>query len=496
MRLLVPLLGVLLLLGCQGGGKNQGYEASAVIAWNTAQLDAIRATGIGPPQSARQLAIVSTAMYDAWTAYHDRALGTELGATLRRPMAERTVARRREAVSRAAYLALLDQYPTEAPRFAAVLEQQGYAPVALPRSGTPAWVAEQVVAALLTRRHHDGANQLGDRTANGKPYADPSGYVPLNAALVCAAPAPNGFCATPGRWQPLTFINATGATVTPAFLVPYWGEVEPFALEHGSAVRPSPPPAWDSAEHAVEVAELLTLSASLGDREKAIADFWANGPRQVLPPGHWNLHAQWVAARDRHGLDRDVLLFFALNNALMDAGIAAWDAKRAYDYWRPITAIRLLHHGQTITAWGGPGQGPQSLAAEAWQPFQPSTAPTPPFGEYVSGHSTFSAAAAAVLKSFTGSDRFGANAIVPAGSCAAEPGAPSADVVLTWSTFSAAAAEAGQSRLYGGIHFRAADREGRAMGSQIGAAAWRRADALHRGDPVCGASPVVPSADG
>ncbi|GAA3141917.1 MULTISPECIES: hypothetical protein [Nonomuraea] len=94
------------------------------------------------------------------------------------------------------------------------------------------------------------------------------------------------------------------------------------------------------------------------------------------------------------------------------------------------------------------------------------------------GHSTFSAAAAEALKRFAGSDAFGGRAVVAAGASLVEPGVtPASDVTLRWSTFSAAAEEAGLSRRYGGIHFRAGDVEGRALGRALGAAVWERAQA-------------------
>ena len=171
-------------------------------------------------------------------------------------------------------------------------------------------------------------------------------------------------------------------------------------------------------------------------------------------------------------------LFFALTGALLDAGIACWDAKRFFDSVRPVTAIRYLFAGQEVEAWGGPGQGPRRIRGETWQPY----IPTPPFGEFPSGHSTFSAAAAAVLSRFTGSDRFGASATIPAGSSRVEPGTtPAADVTLSWRTFAAAADQAGRSRRYGGIHFKDGDLVGRAVGCMVGARAWDAAAALFAG---------------
>jgi membrane-associated phospholipid phosphatase len=145
---------------------------------------------------------------------------------------------------------------------------------------------------------------------------------------------------------------------------------------------------------------------------------------------------------------------------------------------RPISAIRFLYAGREVLAWGGPGLDPRPIKGEEWRPYLP----TPPFGEFPSGHSTFSAAAAMVLTCFTGSDRFGASATVPAGSSLVEPGVtPAADVVLSWPTFADAADQAGRSRRYGGIHFKAGDLVGRVLGATVGARCWRAAAELFSG---------------
>src|SRR5437899_7924189 len=115
-------------------------------------------------------------------------------------------------------------------------------------------------------------------------------------------------------------------------------------------------------------------------------------------------------------------MLFVLSNAMLDAGVAAWDAKRAYDSVRPVTAISHLFREKKIHAWGGPGKGTVELDGSKWIPYQSATFPTPPFPEYVSGHSTYSAAAAQILKLWTGSDRFGDSVILPAGSSNIEPG--------------------------------------------------------------------------
>lgn len=99
--------------------------------------------------------------------------------------------------------------------------------------------------------------------------------------------------------------------------------------------------------------QVLSFSAHLTDFQKCIAEYWAGGPRSETPPGHWNALAHGISQRDQHTINDDVKLYFALNAALFDASIAAWDAKRAYDFVRPASAIRHLYTGQTVEAWAG-----------------------------------------------------------------------------------------------------------------------------------------------
>jgi hypothetical protein len=218
-----------------------------------------------------------------------------------------------------------------------------------------------------------------------------------------------------------------------------------------------------------------------------IAEYWADGPRSELPPGHWDLFAQFVARRDHHGdqahgLEQDVKLFFALANAISDAGCCAWDNKRVFNSVRPISAIRALFRDQSVRAWAGPYQGTKMIDGATWFPYQPTTFPTPPFPEYSSGHSNFSAAGAEILKLFTGRDGFGGSATLRAGSSKVEPGAvPLHDVTLSWGTFSDAANQAGLSRRYGGIHFEQGDLDARATGRIAARTVWEKAQDYWQG---------------
>jgi len=275
--------------------------------------------------------------------------------------------------------------------------------------------------------------------------------------------------------------------------------VTPFAMESGDEYRwlmgRFGPATYGSKEYQEQAEELIAMSAGLTDKQKMIAEYWSDGPNSEQPPGHWALFAQWVSERDHHTLDDDVKMFFALSNAIFDAGIAAWDAKRAYDSVRPITAIPVLFRGQTIHSWGGPGKGTVEMDGSQWIPYQPATFPTPPFPDYVSGHSTYSAAAATILKLFSGSDHFGYSVTLAAGSSKIEPGAtPAHAVTLTWETFTDAANEAGISRRYGGIHFRAADLAGRLLGRMVAAKAWSKAQSYFDGVFESKASTVLTNA--
>jgi hypothetical protein len=434
----------------------------------------------------RALAIAHTCMYEAWAAYDRKAVGTVLGASLRRPARERTLANKTEAVSYAAYRAAVDLYPASKATFDSLMHELGFDPAdTTADTHRPAGVGNVACAAALHLRQADGANQLGDEPGGspGVPYSDYTGYVASNQQMDLRAPFDPATVLDPNRWQPLRYANAVGNVVTPPFLAPHWNRVEPFALTSGEQLRsPVGPAAVPSSSFREQAEDVLALSAGLNDERKMISEYWADGPASETPPGHWNLFAQYVSRRDRNHLDEDVKMFFALTNAVMDAGICSWDNKIAFDSVRPITAIRYLFDGETVSAWGGPNQGTRSIDGGAWLPYQRSTFPTPPFGEYASGHSTFSAAAAEILRLFTGSNRFGLSVTLAAGSSAIEPGAtPARPVTLRWRTFRAAADQAGLSRRYGGIHFEQGDLDARAAGREIGALVWDRASAFFDG---------------
>jgi hypothetical protein len=434
---------------------------------------------------ARALAIAHTCIYDAWAAYDHRAMGTQLGGSLRRPPNEHTLSNRVQAISFAAYRAGVDLFRgSTATVFDPLMRSLGYdgADTSTDPS-TPTGIGNMAALAVLESRHGDGANQLGDAIGGGLgvAYSDYTGYVPVNEPMDIRVPFDPTGVHDPNAWQPLRYVDGSGNVVTPPFVGAQWPRVTTFALVPGSLRSSSGPAPFGSVEYIAQARDLLDLSAGLTDEQKMITEYWADGPRTELPPGHWNLFAQFVSRRDHHGahshgIERDVKLFFALTNAISDAGCCAWDNKRAFNSVRPITAIRMLFRGQAVRAWAGPYQGTQMIDGAAWFPYQSTTFPTPPFPEYSSGHSNFSAAGAEILRLFTESDRFGGSTLLRAGSSRIEPGAvPSNDIRLSWATFSDAANQAGMSRRYGGIHFEQGDLDARTSGRMAARKVWEKA---------------------
>jgi hypothetical protein len=436
-----------------------------VVQWNDVLLQSVRLSRLGPPMVARAIGIVHTCGFDAWAAYDDVAVGTRLGGSLRRPAAERTPANKEKAFSYGEYRCLLDLFPNQTDYIRSQMTALGYDPDdASTDATTPQGVGNAAAHAVLDFRHQDGSNQLGDLHPGA--YSDYTGYQPVNDP---------DHINDPNRWQPIRFSDGAGGFVTPGYIGPHWGNVIPFALTETSHFRPGPPQLWPHGGYVAQAEEIIRLNAHLDDRQKMIAEYWADGPRSELPPGHWTLFAEFVSQRDHHTFDQDVQLFFEVGNAVFDAGIAVWECKRFYDFARPITAIRFLKAGKKILATV-PFQGKQVINGEDWLPYQPPTFITPPFPEYISGHSGFSAAAAEILKRFTGSDDLGASVTLPAGSSRVEPGlTPQTDVTLSWATFSEAADEAGISRRLGGIHLEQGDLLARMLGRQVGGAVWDKA---------------------
>ncbi len=276
-----------------------------------------------------------------------------------------------------------------------------------------------------------------------------------------------------------------------------------------------------------------------GDYARVLAEFWADGPESETPPGHWFVILNEVAdhpllerrlAGAGPELDRlewEAKAYFALGGAMHDAAVAAWSVKGRYDYIRPVSVLRAMGgprwrgkgletplvegfvervaegdplagaNGENageikLYAWRGPDRADPAtgragvgwILARDWWPYQRPDFVTPPFAGYVSGHSTFSRAAAEVLEAFTGDPFFpgGKSGFrIPADTFLEFERGPTVDMTLEWATYRDAADQCALSRIWGGIHPPADDIPGRRMGAAIGKAAYALALAHFEG---------------
>jgi hypothetical protein len=573
---------------CQRGDLG---DRSVARVWDETALELIRQVIPAPTVHARNLFHTSAAMWDAWAAYDPTADGYFV---TEKETAGDVTAAREAAMSFAAYRILLWRYGTvsdlavAAEQLDAVMASLCYRTDYESTDGdSPADLGNRIASTIIEVGRDDGA--LEDER-----YVDGS-FQPANDPLVVADPGT--VMRDPNSWQPLslgTQIAQNGLPIpgkVQTVIGPHWGRVTSFALPpsaQGTPIDPGPPPrlgdpASDAAfkEAAVEVirysaqldpadgVEIDVSPGALGgntlgtndgrghdlnpitgepyapnvvaraDFARAIAEYWADGPKSETPPGHWNVIANAVA--DAPGFERrvggegepvdalewDVKTYLALNGAVHDAAVAAWGLKGFYDSARPISMVRYLggqgqssdpagpsydadglplepglievvtaessapgerheelagHVGEVaVRAWRGFPEDPETqtsgvgwIRAVDWVPYQRSTFVTPAFAGFVSGHSTFSRAAAEVLTAMTGDPFFPGGSwewTLRSGELLHEEG-PTKDLTVQWATYFDAADQAGISRLYMGIHISPDDVDGRTIGSACGTAAW------------------------
>lgn len=430
--------------------------------------------GARPTIVARTLAVWATAMYDSWAAYDDKAVGSRLADKLRRPQSEHTLENKKKAISYASYQALVFVYPDSRDYLAGEMEKLGYDPQIVSTSPqTPEGVGNLAAQAVIEFRRNDGANQLGNEIGgDGRPYCDYTYYRPVN---------PPDKIIDPDCWQPITFTLVDGTKVTPGFLTPHWYRVKPFALESSAQFRPGPPPKTTTDDETLrkETAEVLAYNAHLTNEQKAIVEFMRDGPRSTGQSGHWLRFAQDVSRRDKHSLDQDVKLYFAVANVASDAFISCWETKRYYDSSRPWTLIRHYYKGQTITGWAGIEGGVKEMPAEEWHPYSPQSFITPPFPGYTSGHATVSGACSKMLELFTGSDKYGF--AERRRHCELTETVSGDFVLLDLPTWSATAEMAALSRAMGGYHIPVDNNVGLRVGREMATWSWPKYQSYFNG---------------
>lgn len=313
-----------------------------------------------------------------------------------------------------------------------------------------------------------------------------------------------------------------------------------------------------SQGHAINPATGLPYAPQVvprGDYARILAEFWADGPDSETPPGHWfsilnyiNDHPMFEKRFMGQGpvlddLEWDVKAYLMIGGSMHDVAVTAWGCKGAYDYVRPISAIRYMaDRGQSsdpngpsyhpggirlipdfievvtdescapgqrhehlkgdvgkvaIKAWRGPVYisdpdkdvaGVDWILAENWWPYQRPTFVTPPFAGYVSGHSTFSRNASEMMTMLTGSNFFPGGMgefHCPQNEYLHFEVGPSMDITLQWATYQDASDQTSLSRIWGGIHPPADDLPGRHMGFAVAQDAFRMGLRYFNGNADC-----------
>ena len=476
--------------------SHQLQDPSVVQRWNGVLVDLIAASGIGPTLASRAFALLNAGFFDLWA--HTDAAATPHYTAAAPPQGSLLSAVSLEQALHQFAARLLQQWFPDAEaelRLQDELHAAAQGAVNQPLT-TAAWQS------LLD--HQLAAMPPLDPWSEAPAPLDHAGSIDANRAI--------------DRWlaEHIPIDDLTGPREQ--FLTPEWGTLPAFSTDDVTLWRPEGPERFfvDGADeiavlelsstslelmarwqdHAgvwhepgvydvrdplqqqwmlqglinpgfiAQAQQLVDLQATLSDEQKLIAEFWESGAGTAFPPGNWIVFTSLMAEREQLSLSEQIKLFSSVGHAVGDAGIAAWDSKVHFDYARPVRVIRDLAALDLLDG--------EDL--EQWNSYQvPGSNSSPPFAEYVSGHSSFSAAAAAVLEGYLGHADF--DVVLPTfveGSSRFQPGeTPAEPTTLAWASFADAAHSAGLSRLYGGIHFA----DGNDHGLQVGQAVGR--DVLH-----------------
>ena len=395
---------LLVLCGCPLVNPSLTH-ADVVLDWNIVTMRTAAAAPFSPPFESRNAAIVHAAMFDAVNSivreFHHYAV------RLRAPAGASAEA----AAVAAAHFALVQLYPDQREALDAAYADSLVVIPSGPGKANGITLGEAVAARILNIRSADGA-----------------------AAAMTAEYTPG---VGPGFWIP----------TPPAFLPaldPGWGSVRPFLMEDECQFRPGPPPALTSRRYTRDFDEIKEIGSSTSTtrtpEQTGVARLWIATGAQ-----NWNPIARQVAVAHRLTLSQNARAFALLNLAGADAFIAAWDAKFTYNQWRPVTAIRATESDGN----------PETIEDASWTPLLA----TPPFPDYIAGHTTYGGAVAKVLEHV-----FGKNPGVVM--TLTSPTAPG--VVQTYTTFKAIAESVVDARVWGGIHWRTSSVRGRIVGEELG----------------------------
>lgn len=428
-----------------------------------------------PSLSFRYVTLILNAGYDATAPYHETAVGV-YSRVDNRPASESADSYNINVASiYSGYRMGMAFDPDREPQWRAMLINNGLDPdddsgLDLDCSQThqldsPIAIGNLASKCVLEARYADGFNHFGDETP-GQPFRDTTGYEPVNSANELVDPS---------RWQPLIKQLREGTYVSQQFTTPQWAVTEPYSDINPRDFRAPPPFASDHAfidDYKAQADEVLAAVAGLTDEQKMLVEYFDNKARETL---FFPAVEALPNTMDFWQLD------FMLHIAQFDAGIVGWQEKARYDAVRPVTAIHYLYGDEVVQTFGIGGDGPRSIPGSEWQ----SYASTGDHPEYPSATACFCAAQAQAWRNYLGGDEIpdvtlpngqvvdGFIGVLPAGSSIHEPGVtPANDVIVTYDTWTEYEQDCAESRIWAGLHFRAAVEESLNTCSDIGNAAW------------------------
>lgn len=464
-RRLRPLIALLLAAGPTACARTPDTDPRMVSEWMHTLYGVVRSERIGPPVASRMLGYLSLALYEGMAAATPGmpTLAGSVNGIATLPEADPGQRYDATVVAVAAERAALDSFMVAAlPSTRAAL---GALADSLLAARTGLGLDPEVVERSLELGRQIGnaivAASRGDGFAEtrGRPYAPPAGpgfwYNDAPGALY-SAQSVSGITDFVGLDNPANTLRPGSASdrglvldrpkagnpSLPALNIagvtePFWREVRPFFLQRwNECTIPEPPPYSTDTASALyrDAREVYDIKAALTPEQHAIALYWADNPGETgTPAGHWVAIASQMISERQLSAPQAARLFVATAMAQSDAFVAAWGYKFEYNLLRPRAYIRRL-------------------IDPSWEP----GIPTPPFPEYPAGHSTQSTAAAGVVASMLGDTPFTDSTSIAIGHSARQ-----------FASFTEAADEAGMSRLYGGIHFRAGNEAGRVLGRCI-----------------------------
>ncbi len=415
----------------------------------------------------RWTTLVTNGWFDASAPYDASAVGV-YSRIDRRPLSESATNQNINiACFYASYHVLNSLLPNRNAEWRAMLDSVGLDPDDTSEDTTTAVGIGNVAGkAVVAAREHDGMNQLGDyggRVYNREPYADYTGFEPVNTAYDLRDPS---------KWQPRILANGNGTFRVQQFVTPQYRFVTPYSFNNPNqfntprpvASNPKGPHGYQAYKQQAD--EVLEASANLTDYQKMAAELFNNKIR--------GLGFSTLFAAQSHGLSllQFIQLDFMTNVAAFDAGIVSWNEKTKWNSVRPFSAIRYIYHDRPVTAWGGPGKGTVTdLPADQWKEYLN----LPDHPEYPSVSTAMCEAQAQAARRYFNSDELNWSVPTPMGSSTVEPGiTPAQNITLgPWGTWTDFAHECGISRLWGGLHFLSAIEASRQFGPQVGELAYQ-----------------------